>query len=87
MTGSVSDGVICLETGTYEMTQTINVSRAPGLTIKGTGASPDDTLLLFGVLFAAIASWAVRHQQFSLPKGFNDITNLPCGDSCFAGDL
>jgi parallel beta-helix repeat protein len=42
------DGVICLAPGTYEMDDTINVSRAPGLTIKGTGESPDDTLLIFG---------------------------------------
>jgi parallel beta-helix repeat protein len=42
------DGVVCMAPGTYEMDQTINVSRAPGLTLKGTGDSPDDTVLLFG---------------------------------------
>lgn len=40
--------VICLAEGTYEMDGTINVSLVEGLTIKGIGASPDDTVLLFG---------------------------------------
>ncbi len=40
--------VICLEEGTYEMSETINVSLVSGLTIKGIGESPDDTVLNFG---------------------------------------
>jgi parallel beta-helix repeat protein len=49
--------VVCLEAGTYEMDGTINVSLVGGtlppappkkLTIKGIGASPDDTVLKFG---------------------------------------
>lgn len=42
------DGVICMAPGTYTMDDQISVSRAPGLTLKGTGASPDDTVLVFG---------------------------------------
>jgi parallel beta-helix repeat protein len=40
--------VICLAEGTYEMADTIAVSLVDGLTIKGIGASPDDTILNFG---------------------------------------
>lgn len=40
--------VICMAPGTYEMNQTIKISLANEITLKGTGSSPDDTLLVFG---------------------------------------
>ncbi len=40
--------VVCLAEGLYEMDETINISLVEGLTVKGIGASPDDTELLFG---------------------------------------
>lgn len=40
--------VICLEEGTYQMEDTVSISLVPNLTVKGIGASPDDTLLVFG---------------------------------------
>ncbi|MGB5702190.1 MAG: hypothetical protein WBM48_05205, partial [Polyangiales bacterium] len=40
--------VVCLAEGNYEMEATINISLVAGLTVKGIGASPDDTELLFG---------------------------------------
>jgi len=40
--------VICMAADTYEMEDTIAISLVEGLTLKGTGPSPDDTLLNFG---------------------------------------
>ena len=40
--------VICMAEGTYQMEDTISISRVHTLTLKGIGASPDDTLLNFG---------------------------------------
>ena len=40
--------VICMAEGTYEMTDTIAISLVSGLTLKGIGDSPDDTILNFG---------------------------------------
>ena len=40
--------VICMAPGTYEMEARISISLVDGLTLKGTGESPDDTVLLFG---------------------------------------
>jgi len=40
--------VICMAAGTYEMDRQISISLVSDLTLKGTGASPDDTLLSFG---------------------------------------
>lgn len=40
--------VVCLAEGTYEMEATINISLVEGLTVKGIGDSPDDTVLEFG---------------------------------------
>jgi parallel beta-helix repeat protein len=41
------DDVICMAAGTYEMDRTITISLVPGLTLKGIGDSPDDTVLNF----------------------------------------
>jgi parallel beta-helix repeat protein len=40
--------VICMAPDTYEMSQKLSISLVSGLTLKGTGESPDDTVLLFG---------------------------------------
>jgi len=40
--------VVCMAAGTYEMDGTIAISLVDGLTLKGIGASPDDTVLNFG---------------------------------------
>jgi len=42
------EDVVCMAEGTYEMDGTIAISLVEGLTLKGIGASPDDTLLNFG---------------------------------------
>ncbi len=40
--------VICIAPGTYEMEATITIGAVSGLTVKGTGESPDDTVLNYG---------------------------------------
>jgi parallel beta-helix repeat protein len=40
--------VICLAEDTYNMSATIKISLVSGLTLKGIGDSPDDTVLVFG---------------------------------------
>jgi len=40
--------IVCMAEGTYEMENTISISLVEGLTLKGIGSSPDDTLLNFG---------------------------------------
>jgi len=40
--------VICMAPDTYEMGATIKISLVRDLTLKGTGESPDDTVLVFG---------------------------------------
>lgn len=40
-----ANGVVCLEAGDYDMGGTIDITTAPGLTLKGIGASPDDVVL------------------------------------------
>jgi len=48
MLGNADIGdIICIAEGTYQMEATVNVP-IPGITLKGIGASPDDTVLNFG---------------------------------------
>jgi parallel beta-helix repeat protein len=42
------DDVVCMAEGTYDMADTIAISLVTGLTLKGIGDSPDDTILAFG---------------------------------------
>jgi parallel beta-helix repeat protein len=46
--GADPGDVICIAEGTYEMEATVTIAAVPNLTLKGVGASPDDTVLNFG---------------------------------------
>jgi parallel beta-helix repeat protein len=46
--GADPGDTICIATGTYTMEATVTIAAVPGLTLKGIGASPDDTILNFG---------------------------------------
>jgi parallel beta-helix repeat protein len=46
--GADPNDIICIAPGTYDMDATITIAAVPGLTLKGIGDSPDDTVLNFG---------------------------------------
>lgn len=47
ITNASSGDVICLSPGEYDVAATIDITAAPGLTLKGIGDSPDDVILDF----------------------------------------
>ena len=46
--GADPGDIICIAAGTYTMEGTVTIAAVPGLTLKGTGTSPDDTVLNYG---------------------------------------
>jgi parallel beta-helix repeat protein len=46
--GATRGDVICIAEGTYDLDATLTIAAVEGLTLKGIGPSPDDTVLSFG---------------------------------------